>query len=81
MARTLEDQIIRLLQLGSNIVRAERQTVRPLAAIIGEGCFAASASQVPSEGWVSAQYLVARPHLLANRVKYGALLACSAPAL
>lgn len=39
MARTLEDQIIRLLHLGSNIVRAERQTVRPLAVIIGEGLF------------------------------------------
>lgn len=39
MARTLEDQIIRLLHLGSNIVRAERQTVRPLAVIVGEGLF------------------------------------------
>lgn len=37
--RTLEDQIIRLLYLGSNIVRGERQTVRPLAVAIGEGLF------------------------------------------
>ena len=39
MAKTLEDQVIRLLHLGSNIVRGERQTVRPLAVIIGEGLF------------------------------------------
>ena len=37
MSRTLEDQIIRLLHLESNIVRGERQTVRRLAGIIGEG--------------------------------------------
>jgi hypothetical protein len=44
MARTLEDQIIRLLRIGEQIVRGERQMVRRLAVIVGEGLFAASAS-------------------------------------
>jgi hypothetical protein len=44
MARTLEDQIIRLLRIGEQIVRGERQMVRRLAVIVEEGLFAASAS-------------------------------------
>lgn len=72
MARTLEDQIIRLLHLGSNIVRAERQTVRPLAVIIGEGLFCRERLAGAERRMGIRQYLAARPHLLASEVKYGA---------